>query len=216
MCGRYYVDTEEENVKTRAILAELEKRRMPMSDQVRGGEIFPSQIAPVILREAALGVTVRPMKWGFPRVGGGGLVINSRSEKADVTPMFQRAVRERRCLVPASWFYEWRRVNGQKTKDKFAFSIAEAREGELMYMAGVYGQFGGGFGEGGYDGFAILTCAADAFVSAYHDRMPVILREEAIRKAWLNPDVAFPELRAAFDPPALHARPALPDGARTA
>ena len=82
MCGRYYIDTEEENVKTRAILAELEKRRLPMSDQVRTGEIYPTQIAPVILTEPDAGVTVRPMKWGFPRVGGG-VVINSRSEKSD-------------------------------------------------------------------------------------------------------------------------------------
>ena len=64
---------------------------LPMSDQVRGGEIYPSQISPVILTEPDLGATVRPMKWGFPRVGGGGMVINSRSEKADITPMFQRA-----------------------------------------------------------------------------------------------------------------------------
>jgi putative SOS response-associated peptidase YedK len=82
------------------------------------------------------------MKWGFPRTGGGGLVINSRSEKADVTPMFQKAARERRCLVPASHFFEWRRVSGRKTKDKFAFR--PDTEEPLMYMAGFYGQFLGG------------------------------------------------------------------------
>ena len=95
MCGRYYIDTEEENIKTRAILAELEKRRLPMTDQVKGGEIAPSQIAPVILREPETGVTVRPMRWGFPR--GKGLVINSRSERADSVPMFSEAAGSRRC-----------------------------------------------------------------------------------------------------------------------
>ncbi len=216
MCGRYYIDTEEENVKTRAILAELEKRRLPMSDQVRGGEIFPSQVAPVILREEGLGVTVRPMKWGFPRVGGGGLVINSRSEKADVTPMFQRAVRERRCLVPASWFFEWRRTDGRKTKDKFAFLLKETRENELMYLAGVYGQFLGGYEGGGYDGFAVLTREADGQMSPYHDRMPVILRDEELKKAWLNADVPFITLRGGFEPPALFARSVAPDPPRAA
>ncbi|MFH1879605.1 MAG: SOS response-associated peptidase, partial [Bacillota bacterium] len=72
MCGRYYIDNEEENYKVRAILAELDKRRLPMFDQVRIGEIFPSQVAPVIVREPEDGITVRPMKWGFPRTGGGG------------------------------------------------------------------------------------------------------------------------------------------------
>lgn len=211
MCGRYYIDTEEENVKARAILAELQKRRPPMSDQVRTGEVFPSQVAPVILLEEQVGVTVRPMKWGFPRVGGGGLVINSRSEKADTTPMFQRAARERRCLVPASWFFEWRRNAGKKTKDKFAFALGDAQKGELIYMAGLYGQFLGGYEGGGYDGFAILTCQADAQLMPYHDRMPVILRDEALKKAWLNPAVGFAELRAAFAPPALAVRCVAPD-----
>lgn len=216
MCGRYYIDTEEENVKTRAILAELEKRRLPMSEQVRGGEIYPSQIAPVILTEEGLGATVRPMKWGFPRVGGGGLVINSRSEKADVTPMFQRAIRQRRCLIPASWFFEWRRTSGRKSKDKFAFSLQKAERGELMYLAGVYGAFLGGYEGEGYDGFAILTCAADEQMLPYHDRMPVILRGESLKKAWLDAAVPYPELRAAFTPPVLAVRPVTPDPPRAA
>jgi putative SOS response-associated peptidase YedK len=214
MCGRYYIDTEEERVKARAILAELQKRRLPMYDQVKGGEIYPSQIAPIILREEGLGVTVRPMKWGFPRTGGGGLVINSRSEKADVTPMFMRAVRERRCLIPASWFFEWRRISGRKTKDKHAFLLEDAERGELMYLAGVYGQFVGGFEGGGFDGFAILTRAADDQMLPYHDRMPVILREESLKKAWLDPHVSFEALRQAFAPPALIVRPVEPDRKR--
>lgn len=201
MCGRYYVDNEEENIKVRAILKELNRRRLPMFDQVRIGEIFPSQIAPVIVNEEGFGVTVRPMKWGFPRTGGGGMVINSRSEKANVTPMFQKAARERRCLVPASHFFEWRRIAGRKTKDKFAFR--PDTDEPLMYMAGFYGQFLGGFADGGYDGFAILTRAADGQMSPYHDRMPVILTDESLKKAWLNHDIAYADLRQAFDPPTL-------------
>ena len=201
MCGRYYIDNEEENIKVRAILKELNRRRLPMFDQVRIGEIFPSQIAPVIVSEQDTGVTVRPMKWGFPRTGGGGMVINSRSEKADVTPMFQKAARERRCLVPASHFFEWRRTSGRKTKDKFAFR--PDTDEPLMYMAGFYGQFLGGFAGGGYDGFAILTRAADGQMSPYHDRMPVILTDESLKKAWLNHAVPYADLRQALDPPTL-------------
>lgn len=214
MCGRYYIDNEEENIKVRAILKELEKRRLPMCDSVRIGEIFPSQVAPVIVREQDYGVTVRPMKWGFPRTGGGGLVINSRSEKADVTPMFQKAARERRCLIPASCFFEWRRNAGRKTKDKFAFR--PDTEESLMYMAGFYGQFLGGFAGGGYDGFAILTRQADAQMSPYHDRMPVILEDENLKKAWLNHDIPYADLRPAFEPPALKVWEQPPDEKRPA
>jgi putative SOS response-associated peptidase YedK len=201
MCGRYYIDNEEENIKVRAILAELTKRSLPMHDQVRLGEIFPSQIAPVIVRESGYGATVRPMKWGFPRIGGGGLVINSRSEKADVTPMFQKAARERRCLVPASHFFEWRRTDGRKTTEKFAFRPES--EGQMMYMAGFYGEFLGGFEGGGFDGFAILTRQADEQMAPYHDRMPVILTDEDLKKAWLNQELPYADLRQAFEPPKL-------------
>ncbi len=209
MCGRYYVDNEEENIKVRAILAELTKRKPPMHEQVRTGEIFPSQIAPVIVTDPELGITVRPMKWGFPRTGGGGLVINSRSEKTDITPMFQKAARERRCLVPASHFFEWRRISGHKTKDKYAFR--PDAKGPLMYMAGVYGQFLGGFAGGGFDGFAILTRDADEQMAPYHDRMPVILQDENLKKAWLNHDIPYADLRPAFVPPRLIIWPQEPD-----
>lgn len=199
MCGRYYVDMEEETVKTRAILNELLNRRHPMASEIKGGEVFPGQVAPIILIEKGYGYTVRPMKWGFPRHGGGGLVINSRSEKADTTPMFMKAVRERRCLVPMNRFYEWRRgANGAKTKDKFAFAVKG--EPDMMYLAGVYGLFGGGYQEGGFDGFAILTRAADGQMSPYHDRMPVILETEAQKKLWLGapPETPFEVLRQSF------------------
>jgi len=215
MCGRYYVETEEENFKARAYLEELERRRLPMSERVHSGEIFPSQIAPVILAEEGIGYTVRPMKWGFPRAGGGGLVINSRSEKADTTPMFQLAIRERRCLVPASWFFEWRRVDGRKTKDKFAFKLEQTRRDELMYMAGIYSRFSGGFEAGGYDSFAILTRAADEQMLPYHDRMPVILRDESLKKAWLNTGVPYDKLRGAFEPLKLSVFAVEPDGKST-
>ena len=215
MCGRYHIDTEEENIKMRAILEELNRRQLPMREQVRTGEVFPSQIAPVILLEPEVGVTVRPFKWGFPRVGGG-LVINSRSEKADDTPMFQRAARERRCLVPMSWFYEWRRTSGKKTKEKYAFSLDHAKADELMYLAGFWASFLGGFANGGFDGYAILTRQADEQVLPYHDRMPVILREESLKKAWLDPNVPYPELRAAFASPQLSIRSVMPDAPRSA
>ena len=209
MCGRYYIDNEEENIKVRAILAEISKRKLPMYDQVCTGEIFPSQIVPIIVNEADYGVTVRPMKWGFPRTGGGGLVINSRSEKTDITPMFQKAARERRCLVPATCFFEWRRTSGRKTKDKYAFSPEP--EEAMMYMAGVYGQFLGGFAGGGFDGFAILTRDADAQMAPYHNRMPVILQSEEMKKAWLNHAIPYADLRTAFTPPKLKIREQEPD-----
>lgn len=125
--------------------------------------------------------------------------------------MFQRAVRERRCLVPVSGFYEWRRTpSGGKTKDKFAFQSQGGVDKGLMYLAGVYGEFLGGFRAGGFDGFAILTREADGQMRPYHDRMPVILDDEPAKKLWLlaPPQIPYADLRRHFDPPRLYVRPA--------
>ena len=121
--------------------------------------------------------------------------------------MFQRAVRERRCLVPMTGFYEWRRTpSGGKTGEKYAFLEAAAQAVHRpMYLAGVYGQFSGGFEAGGFDGFAVLTQPADQQMRPYHERMPVILSQNEDKKAWLFAPADFPyaELRRHFTPPAL-------------
>ena len=59
------------------------------------------------------------MKWGYS--GYGNKVINARSETAFEKPMFRKSMQERRCLLPASGYYEWRRTpSGGKSKQKYA------------------------------------------------------------------------------------------------
>jgi len=177
-----------------------------MAGLVQLGEVFPSQMAPVIIAESGE-AKVRPMRWGFPFGSGGKVVINSRSEKSDYTPMFQKAVRERRCLIPVSGYYEWRRTaSGGKTKDKFAIVSKGGREKGMMYLAGVWGEFQGGFANGGFDAFAVLTRDADEQIRPYHSRMPVVLDSENLKKLWLfaPPEMPYQELRRQFEFPALY------------
>lgn len=210
MCGRYFLDdTDRENERLAAIIQGVMDSGSPMAALVATGEIFPTQIAPVIVAQEGK-AAVRPMRWGFPRGGGHGVVINSRSEKADYTPMFQRAVRERRCLIPMSGFYEWRRTpSGGKTKDKFVFISEGGQKKGMMYLAGVYGEFLGGFNGGGFDGFAILTQDADEQMRPYHSRMPVIMDDENLKKLWLfaPPQISYAEIRRQFELPRLYASP---------
>ncbi len=196
MCGRYYIAQEDNDEEIARIIAELNKT--PGVAAVQRGEILPSQVAPVILNTPQ-GWMVKPMRWGFQRPNGNGLVINSRSEKADVTPMFSRAVREGRCLVPMSGFYEWRhRENGVKSKEKYAFTLAD---GHAMFLAGICSHAEGCF--------SILTQAADEQMSPYHHRMPVILGSRLQRHGWLfSPgDTAYSALKSLFQPPALAVEP---------
>jgi len=105
--------------------------------------------------------------------------INARAETVDTSGMFKMAVAKRRCLVPASAFYEW-----QATPDgKMPHAIAR-RDGEPLAFAGLWE------GWRSPDGnilrtFAIVTTQANEQMSVLHSRMPVIL-ERADWPAWLG------------------------------
>ena len=117
------------------------------------------------------------MRWGFvphwyKAVNGGPLLINARAETLAEKPAFKSACRDRRCLIPASWFYEWTtREDGTKQPWKIG-----AADGSPLALAGIWQDWGP---EGERMATcAIVTCAANEKLSELHHRMPVILRPE--------------------------------------
>ena len=115
-----------------------------------------------------------PMRWGFlphwfKTPTDGPLLINARAETIAEKPAFRAAARERRCLIPASGFYEW-------TKDAQGNRLPwyiRPSDGDMLVFAGVWQDWE-------RDGqamrtCAIVTCAANATLSPIHHRMPVIL-----------------------------------------
>jgi putative SOS response-associated peptidase YedK len=117
---------------------------------------------------------LRPMRWGFlphwyKTENGGPLLINARAETIAEKPAFKAAVRERRCLIPASGFYEW--TKGEDGH-RLPWYIHPAR-GDALAFAGVWQSWE-------RDGKAHVTCAivtteANEAMSAIHHRMPVVL-----------------------------------------
>lgn len=97
------------------------------------------------------------------------LLFNARSETAADKPSFRTAMRHRRCLVPASGFYEWRRVG----TTKMPYYI-RPRDGSTMAFAGLSETWLGPDGSE-IDTGAILTASANSLMAMLHDRMPVIL-----------------------------------------
>ncbi len=117
---------------------------------------------------------LRPMRWGFlphwyKTENGGPLLINARAETIAEKPAFKSAARERRCLIPASGFYEW-------TKDADGNRLPwyiRPKDGEIIAFAGVWQDWER---EGkAHTTCAIVTTAANAPMSEIHHRMPVIL-----------------------------------------
>jgi putative SOS response-associated peptidase YedK len=170
MCGRYYIAIEDEELQ--AILREAQQNAKKPEHLPKTGEIFPTDIAPVIAADG------RPqaMRWGFLRYDGKGRIINARSETVKEKAMFKKALQEGRCLIPASNYFEWQTLPDGK-KQKYAISGEEP----VLYMAGLYRK------EQGEElpVFVVLTKEAAEEIAFMHDRMPVIL-PRAQQLSWLN------------------------------
>ena len=175
MCGRYFIDDSLEGFEP---LIEALNRGKPGGTpavQIKTGEIRPTDVAPAIANSRARRQRPFLMRWGF---GGrdSHVVINARSETALVRPMFRDAMLERRCLVPASYYFEWQAQGKRRIKH------AIKPDGPLLYMAGLYRLEAGE----PLAAFTILTRAADERIASIHDRMPVLL-PAAWAEEWLSP-----------------------------
>jgi putative SOS response-associated peptidase YedK len=134
---------------------------------MKTGEIYPTDIVPVITSDSP-----QLMKWGFTRFNGKGQVINARLETVPEKPMFRKPFAKHRCLVPASYFFEWEK-RGTK-KQKYAIGLQDT-----LYMAGLY-RFEQKIP---LPTFVILTRPAAPGISFIHDRMPVILTKD-LHRVW--------------------------------
>lgn len=180
MCGRYYID--EFDPLLRGFIGEA-RRKGP----VKVGEVFPGDTAAVVANSRRLEPGVFPMRWGFDKPGGG-LVINARSESASSKPMFRDSVRLRRCLIPASWYFEWERGPGGKTK----YALRPERGG-VVYLGGLYT-----LDRLGAPRFTILTREASRGIAFIHDRMPVLVPPEK-RGDWLSQQLTLDDLLASAE-----------------
>lgn len=123
---------------------------------------------------------VNLFKWGFPNFKQtSSVIINARCETLEERPTFKNIFHSKRCLVPASGFYEWK-----KTEDKKEKYLIRTENQELFYMAGLYNTFKDKNGNP-FTGFVIITTEANERMSQIHNRMPVIFERKDIDN-WLD------------------------------
>ena len=108
------------------------------------------------------------------------LLINARAEGIEVKPSFRGPVRHRRCIVPASGFFEWRRQGAGKQP----YFVRPAAD-EVFALAGIWDHWEGQQGDA-LESVAIITTSANELMHPIHDRMPVILEKEDVA-GWLDP-----------------------------
>ena len=170
MCGRYYIAEDDAAEELRQII-EAVNRRNPNAKT--GGEIRPGDTVPVLANSPSLQPGAYAMRWGYT-LPDGKLLFNVRSETAADKALFQNGMAQRRCLIPATCYYEWE----HRGKEKIKYAIAP--EGSrMLYLAGIYRK------EDNRAACTILTREPAESIAFIHNRMPVILPAEAIGD-WLN------------------------------
>jgi len=128
-----------------------------------------------------------PGRWAERRSGPP--LINARAESLATQPAFAESFRERRCLIPADGFYEWRKDE----RGKVPIWLSRP-DGRLFAFAGVWAKLPARDGSSDVlHSCAIVTCAPNALIRPIHDRMPVVLQPEAEAR-WLDPEVDPDEL----------------------
>ena len=173
MCARYELSA------TPAAIAARFSLTVP-PDLVPGGEMRPTNRALVIAGDGL----PRLLRWGIPALWDRKPLINARAESLAEKPAF-RGLLQRRCLVPASGWVEWRRDRGGKRR-RNDLTVADR---EIVAFAGVMDD----------DHFTIVTCAPAPAIAHVHDRMPVVLAKDS-ESRWIDPGVPFAEAEPLLRP----------------
>ncbi len=176
MCGRFTLTTPDE------IASELGVA-VPFEVSARYN-ICPTDEVIAIANRAER--AAERMRWGLiphwaesPAIGA--KLINARSEEAAGKPAFRDALARRRCIVPASGFYEWKRA-GKARVPYYTHRV----DGKLLLFAGLWERWKLPDGDW-LISCTVLTTAANALVAPIHDRMPVILDRADVDR-WLFPE----------------------------
>jgi putative SOS response-associated peptidase YedK len=148
--------------------------------------IAPTQKAPVVRAGADGKRSLDALRWGLvppwaEDLRFGARCINARSEDAASKPSFRAAFKARRCLVPASGFYEWTKTG----KPKRAYYFRRGDDAPLLF-AGLWESWTDRATGEVVETYTILTRTPYAAVAAVHDRSPVVLPKDRWA-AWLDP-----------------------------
>lgn len=181
MCGRYFLDTLPELLQT-----QFQVHKYPVYPARYN--IKPSQQVCAV-RSDGDGNELFEARWGLVPAWAkdskiGYKMINARAETVAEKPAFRSAYKQRRCLIPASGFYEWQTSADGKQPIEFAASAS----GQALGLAGLWERWRDPAGEDLLT-LTILTTSANAVVAPVHDRMPVII-EPAHYGQWLRGDAA--------------------------
>ena len=176
--------------------------------------LAPTQDGPIVRRAETGARELAVARWGLipawaKEASIGARMINARAEGVADKPAFRAAFRRRRCLVPASGFYEWQ-AQGRGAKQPYYITLAD---GGAMTFAGLWERWTDPAAQRPVESYTILTTEANALLAPIHakHRMPVIL-DPADFDSWLDPAKGDPSgLLRPYPAEAMTAYPVSPE-----
>lgn len=181
MCGRFTNDAKAEDIEKEFKVGKLNG----VSFSARYN-IAPTQVIPAVL-EADGERIVGELRWGLippwakdEKIASN--LINARAETLAEKPSFKNAFRSRRCVIPASGFYEWSK-KGAGPKQPHYFYL---KDKDVFGFAGLWEEWIDKATGEAIETCTIITTEANAVLEPVHDRMPVILKAENY-DVWLDP-----------------------------
>ncbi|MCW5636368.1 MAG: SOS response-associated peptidase [Rubrivivax sp.] len=189
VCGRYVVAYDPET-----LVSGFSVLRVPVFP--KRWNVAPQSDVPVIYETRQGERVVELMRWGLvpswaPDPSLGHKLNNARAEGVFDKPAFKQAVRRRRCLLPASGFYEWQALPGPGANEgkpgkpvKQPWFISAA-SGEPLAMAGLFEAWRSAPGAPWLLTCCVLTCEANPLMAPIHERMPVLVAR-ADWATWLS------------------------------
>ena len=182
MCGRYVLKT---------TLQELQQKYGAVPEGTftieENYNVAPSLHMPVIVQKGDQR-KIDKYRWGLipfwaKEINSGYSMINARAESLEQKKSYARPFKSKRCVVPVSGFYEWKKSNGEKIPHYITQNSSD-----LMNVAGLYEEWKPKKqGESPINSFTIITTDANDPVSELHDRMPAMLLDEEL-DIWLDPN----------------------------
>ena len=191
MCGRF-----SQSLTAEAIAEAFHLTEVP--DWQPRYNIAPTQTILAVAMIESGGRQSKPLRWGLipswakdPAIGA--KLINARSETVAEKPSFRSAFKQRRCLILADGFYEWRKQSAKK--QPFYFRL---KNGNPFAFAGLWERWHDSE-DNRLETCTILTTEANRTVNPVHDRMPVMLHAENYDR-WLDQSQSLESLQALLHP----------------
>lgn len=177
MCGRYTLAAGPEYITDYFHIDGPIPKFHPSWNITPGGDV------PVICQAPDDGRACSLMHWGLiphwaKERNAKYKMINAKAETLSTRPAYRDAYKHRRCLIPASGFYEWH----TDSQGKQPYYI-HCKDNGLLAFAGLWEYWEG---EHLINSCTIITTEANALIQSIHDRMPVIIDRENY-DSWLNP-----------------------------